>query len=191
MHHRLYILILCTLLLTAMSLASCSVDDAPDKQFNMSYNSQSGTPYSGKWDVSGKSIDKILMSEVGTTFMFGAIPTMQIVQTIFAGHAIEGVSTGAQSVAYESVQQSDGTIVYAIKPSVWQIEVQTDGKRHNLQFMLGPTNASTDQQSWGKYTPKTRVLTVFLHITAYTIDNGDTHPLQLKLTYTGTPITDC
>ena len=135
---------MCTLLLTAMSLASCSVDDAPDKQFNMSYNSQSGTPYSGKWDVSGKSIDKILMSEVGTTFMFGAIPTMQIVQTIFAGHAIEGVSTGAQSVAYESVQQSDGTIVYAIKPSVWQIEVQTDGKRHNLQLMLGPTNASTD-----------------------------------------------
>ena len=68
---------------------------------------------------------------------------------------------------------------------------RTDGKRHNLQLMLGPTNASTDQQSWGKYTPKTRVLTVFLHITAYTIDNGDTHPLQLKLTYTGTPITDC
>ena len=94
-------------------------------------------------------------------------------------------------MAYESVQQSDGTIVYAIKPSVWQIEVQTDGKRHNLQLMLGPTNASTDQQSWGKYTPKTRVLTVFLHITAYTIDNGDTHTLQLKLTYTGTPITDC
>jgi len=89
------------------------------------------------------------------------------------------------------VQQSDGTIVYAIKPSVWQIEVQTDGKRHNVQLMLGPTNASTDQQSWGKYTPKTRVLTVFLHITAYAIDNGDTHPLQLKLTYTGTPITDC
>ena len=139
----------------------------------------------------GKSIDKILMSEAGTTFMFGAIPTMQIVQTIFAGHAIEGVSTGAQSVAYESVQQSDGTIVYAIKPSVWQIEVQTDGKRHNVQLMLGLTDASTDQQSWGKYTPKTRVLTVFLHITAYTIDNGDTHPLQLKLTYTGTPITDC
>lgn len=190
MHHRLYILIMCTLL-TAMSLASCSVDDAPDKQFNMSYNSQSGTPYSGKWDVSGKSIDKILMSEAGTTFMFGAIPTMQIVQTIFVGHAIEGVSTGAQSVAYESVQQSDGTIVYAIKPSVWQIEVQTDGKRHNVQLMLGPTDASTDQQSWGKYTPRTRVLTVFLHITAYTIDNGDTHPLQLKLTYTGTPITDC
>lgn len=191
MHHRLYILIMCTLLLTAMSLASCSVDDAPDKQFNMSYNAQSGTPYSGKWDVSGKSIDNILMSEAGTTFMFGTIPTMQIVQAIFAGHAIEGVSTGAQSVAYESVQQSDGTIVYAIKPSVWHIEVQTNGKRHNVQLMLGPTDASTDQQSWGKYTPKTRVLTVFLHITAYAIDNGDTHPLQLKLTYTGTPITDC
>lgn len=182
---------MCTLLLTAMSLASCSVDDAPDKQFNMSYNAQSGTPYSGKWDVSGKSIDKILMNQLGTTFMFGAIPTMQIVQAIFAGHAIEGVSTGAQSVAYESAQQSDGTIVYAIKPSVWQIEVQTDGKRHNVQLMLGPTDASTDQQSWGKYTPKTRVLTVFLHITAYAIDNGDPQPLQLKLTYTGTPITDC
>ena len=191
MHHRLYILIMCTLLLTAMSLASCSVDDAPDKQFDMSYNAQSGTPYSGKWEVSGKSIDKILMNQLGTTFMFGAIPTMQIEKAIFAGHAIEGVSTGAQSVAYESVQQSDGTIVYAIKPSVWQIEVQTDGKRHNVQLMLGPTDASTDQQSWGKYTPKTRVLTVFLHITAYAIDNGDTHPLQLKLTYTGTPITDC
>ena len=191
MHHRLYTLIMCTLLLTVMSLASCSVDDSLDKQFNLGYNAQSGTPYSGKWDVSGKSIDKILMSELGTTFMFGAIPTMQIVQAIFAGHAIEGVSTGVQSVAYESVQQSDGTIVYAIKPSVWQIEVQTDGKLHNVQLMLGPTDASNDQQSWGKYTPKTRVLTVFLHITAYAIDNGDTQPLQLKLTYTGTPITDC
>lgn len=191
MHHRLYILIMCTLLLTAMSLASCSVDDSSDKQLDLGYNAQAGTPYSGKWDVSGKSIDKILMSEAGTTFMFGTIPTMQIVQAIFAGHAIEGVSTGAQSVAYESVQQSDGTIVYAIKPSVWQIEVQTDGKRHNVQLMLGPTDASTDQQSWGKYTPKTRVLTVFLHITAYAIDNGDTQPLQLKLTYTGTPITNC
>ena len=81
---------MCTLLLTVMSLASCSVDDSPDKQFNLGYNAQSGTPYSGKWDVSGKSIDKILMSEVGTTFMFGAIPTMQIVQAIFAGHAYRG-----------------------------------------------------------------------------------------------------
>lgn len=191
MHHRLYILIMCTLLLTAMSLASCSVDDAPDKQFNMSYNSQSGTLYSGKWDVSGKSIDKVQMSDQQTAFMFGAIPALQIAQTIFSGHTIEGISMGLQSVNYESVRQSDGTIVYAIKPSVWQIEVQTDGNRHNVQLMLGPTDASTDSQSWGKYTPKTRVLTVFMHITAYAIDNDDPQPLQLKLTYTGTPITDC
>ena len=92
---------------------------------------------------------------------------------------------------YEAVHQSDGTNVYSIKPSVWQFEALVDGKRHNIQLMLGKTSASTDSQSWGKYAPKSRVLTVFLHFTAYTIDNGDPQPLQMKLTYTGTPITDC
>lgn len=191
MYNKLNITILLTAILTAISLTSCGVDDSSPNQFDVSFNAQSGTAYNGKWDFNGKTIDKVQMSAQSTTFVFGTIPAIQIAETIFAGHSIDGVSMGIQNVMYEAVHQSDGTNVYSIKPSVWQFEALVDGKRHNIQLMLGKTSASTDSQSWGKYAPKSRVLTVFLHFTAYTIDNDDPQPLQMKLTYTGTPITDC
>lgn len=191
MYNKLYIIILLTAILTAISLTSCGVDDSSPDQFDVGFNAQSGTTYNGKWDFNGKTIDKVQMSAQSTTFVFGTIPAIQIAETIFAGQSIDGVSTSAQSVIYEAVRQSDGTSIYAIKPSVWQFEALVGGKQHNIQLTLGRTDTSTDRQSWGKYAPKSRILTVFLHITAYSIDNGDPQPLQLKLTYTGTPITDC
>lgn len=191
MHHRLNILIALTALLAALSMASCGVDNDTTDMFNTSQNMQSGKLYNGKWDIGGKSIDRVQMNELGSSFVFGTIPALHIAKTIFAGHTIDGISTSQQSLDYESVRQSDGTYIYAIEPTVWQFEAVVDGKCHNVKLTLGQSDSSTDRQSWGKYAPKSRVLTVFLHFTTYTIDNATPTPLQMKLTYTGTPITDC
>ena len=137
MYHKLNITILLTAILTAISLTSCGVDDSSPDQFDVGFNAQSGTTYNGKWDFNGKTIDKVQMSAQSKTFVFGTIPAIQIAETIFAGHSIDGVSMGIQNVMYEAVHQSDGTNVYSIKPSVWQFEALVDGKRHNIQLMLG------------------------------------------------------
>lgn len=168
------------------SLAACSVDDDAMSGDNYMMDSGSSAIYDGKWDVGTEHGVQGTVRVVAGEFLLDGAAHAAVARQLFPGGTAGSVtsSNDVESLSFSVARTSDNSLLYSIKPFIWSFTLLSGGLPRTASVAFSPRVGTSDGMSWGTLS-KAGVLTIVLHATSYTIGDGDTEPVDLKLTFTG------
>lgn len=142
--------------------------------------------YEGKWDIGAEEGLPGVAWIATQGFAFDSIPAASVVRQLFPGSEVAAVASADGGYAWlkcSATQASDNSLLYSAEPSVWRVKARVDGRQRVVGIAFAPRVGSGGDISWGTLS-RTGVLTLVLHATSYTVDDGSAAPLAMKLVFT-------
>lgn len=174
-------------ILLAVSVAACTIDTEAENSNNTWADMGQGVVYEGKWTVESAASDGSWAVINTSSITVETIPSGDIIKQ-FLPDADPATATAAMSchtLACSLTSVDNGTQLYSIRPTIWEMSAMADGQKHNVSLVFAPSGNGADNISWATVS-KNGVLTLILHATAVSVDGEEAQPTSLTLTYTAT-----
>lgn len=187
--HRLLAVALASLVaVVAASLVACVADDADADRAGDKYMTDTGqaVAYSGKWSVGTEQGIKGVVMVGSGKFMLDGAARAAVVWQLFPDSTVSQPpdNAGWEMLKFSATSASDNSLLYSIDPFTWSFTLLSDGLPRTAVVAFSPLVGTSDGISWGTLS-KSGVLTVVLHATSYTIGDGNTATVDLRLVFTG------